>query len=75
MLCSASRSQIDGLVPVDDVAGEGEGLDVDDVHVAALGADVEPLALKRQVEAGDPVVDNIVLLSLRRKRVSRSING
>jgi hypothetical protein len=45
--------QFDSLVPVDDVSGYGERLDVDDVDVAPFSADVEPLALERQVEAGD----------------------
>lgn len=47
-------SHFDGLVPVDDVSAEREGFDVDDVHVAALRAHVDPLRLQRQVEAGDP---------------------
>lgn len=47
-------SHFDGLVPVDDVPAEREGLDVDDVHVAALRAHVHPLGLQRQVQAGDP---------------------
>lgn len=47
-------SHFDGLVPVDDVPAEREGLDVDDVHVAALRAHVHPLRLQRQVQAGDP---------------------
>ena len=45
--------QFDSFVPVDDVSGYGERLDVDDVDVAPFSADVEPLALERQVEAGD----------------------
>jgi hypothetical protein len=45
--------QFDSFVPVDDVPGYGERLDVDDVDVAPFGADVEPLALERQVEASD----------------------
>ena len=45
--------QFDSLVPVDDVSGYGERLDVDDVDVAPFSANVEPLALERQVEAGD----------------------
>ena len=51
--------QFNGLVPVDDVAGQTETLDVDNVDVAALGADVEPLALERQVEAGNPVESKV----------------
>lgn len=47
-------SHFDGLVPVDDVSGEREGLDVDHVHVAALRADVDPLGGQRQVQARDP---------------------
>ena len=45
--------QFDSLVPVDDVSGYGERLDVDDVDVAPFSANVQPLALERQVEAGD----------------------
>lgn len=47
-------SQFDGLVPHDDVSGEDEGLDVDDVRVAALGAHVQPLTLEGKVAEGDP---------------------
>lgn len=47
-------SHFDGLVPVDDVSGEREGLDVDDVHVPALRAHVDPLGGERQVQARDP---------------------
>ena len=46
--------QIDGFVPVDDVAGYGERFDVDHVDVAALRAHVQVFALERQVEADDP---------------------
>jgi len=41
--------QADGLVPHDDVSGQNERLDVDDVHVALVRAHVQPLALERQV--------------------------
>lgn len=47
-------SHFDGLVPVDDVAGEREGVDVDDVHVPTLRAHVQPLGLQREVQACDP---------------------
>lgn len=46
--------QLDRFVPVDDVTRNGERFDVDDVHVAFLRADVEPLALERQMETSDP---------------------
>ena len=46
--------QIDGFVPVDDVTGNGEGVDVDHVDVAAFRSHVEIFALERQVEANDP---------------------
>ena len=45
---SGVYSQFDGLVPVDDVAGDDERLDVDDVHVALLGAHVQPFTLQGQ---------------------------
>lgn len=47
--------QFNSLVPVDHVAGQTKSFDVDDVDVAAFRADVQPFALERQVEAGDPV--------------------
>lgn len=46
--------QLDGFIPVDHVTGDGEGLDVHDVDVPPLRAHVEPFALEREVEAGDP---------------------
>ena len=46
-------SQFDGFVPVDDVTRERERLETDDVNVAAFSADVQPLALERQVAVAD----------------------
>ena len=48
-------SQINGLVPVDDVATEGKGLDVDHMHVTPLRTYVQPLALEGQAHVRDPV--------------------
>ena len=48
--------QLDGFVPVDDVARQGKGLDVDHMDVASLRAYVQPLALVRQVDVSDPVI-------------------
>ena len=47
-------SQFYGLVPVDDVSRERERVHVDDVNVAPLRADVQPLALERQAHRHDP---------------------
>jgi len=45
--------QIDSLVPVDNVAGHNERLNVDDVNVTTVRAYVQPLALEGQVTEGD----------------------
>ena len=50
MCCIAnSDSQFDGFVPVDNVTRQSERLKANNVHVAAFGANVQPLALKRQM--------------------------
>jgi len=38
--------QFYGLVPVDDVAGENKRLEVEDVNIALLRPNVQPLALE-----------------------------
>lgn len=50
----SNNLQFDGFVPVDDVTRQTEAFDVDNVDVAAFRADVQPLALERQVETGNP---------------------
>ena len=47
-------SQLNGFVPHDDVAREGERLHVDDVDVPPLRPDVQPLTLEGQVAVRDP---------------------
>lgn len=54
----------DGFVPVDHVSGEREGLNVDDVHVPAFGADVDPLRLQRQVQARYPAGSSSLIKSI-----------
>ena len=51
--------QFHGLIPVDDVARESERLHVNDVYVAALCSNVQPLALERQVAVCDSKVKTI----------------
>ena len=46
---SATDSQFDGFVPVDDITRQSERLEADDVYVSALRPHVQPLALERQV--------------------------
>ena len=41
-----SYLQLNGLVPVDDIAGQDERLYVDNVHVPALRAYIQPTALE-----------------------------
>lgn len=48
--------QLDDLVPVDDIAGQGERVDVESVHIATLGAQVEPAALEGKVAVGDALL-------------------
>lgn len=47
--------QLDGFVPVDDVARQHEGLDVNHVDVSTFRADVQPFALQWQVDVRNPV--------------------
>lgn len=49
-----SYSHIYCFVPVDNVARECERLDIDNMNVAFLGANVQPFALKRKMNEGDP---------------------
>ena len=44
-----THSQFDGFVPVDDIAGEDERLDVDNMDIAPLCSNVQPLTLEWQV--------------------------
>lgn len=46
--------QFYGLVPHDDVSGQNEGLDVDDVCVSTLCPHVQPFTLKGKVAKRDP---------------------
>ena len=46
-------SQFDGFVPVDNITRQSERLEANDVYIAALRADVQPLALKRQMTVTD----------------------
>lgn len=66
-ISNAWYSHFDGLVPVDDVAGERKRLDVDYVHVTALRAHVDPLGGQRQVEARDPAGEGGVSASVASK--------
>jgi hypothetical protein len=50
----SNNLQFDGFVPVDDVTRQTEAFDVDNVDVATFRADVQPLALERQVETSNP---------------------
>lgn len=54
LLLSISHSQFDGLIPHDDISGQDEGLDVDDVCVAALRPHVQPFTLEGKVAERDP---------------------
>lgn len=51
---SISDSQFYGLVPHDDISGQNEGLDVDDVCVPALRPHIQPFTLKGKVAKRDP---------------------
>jgi len=53
IIVKTSRSQFDGFVPVDNVTRQSERLKADDVYVAALRADVQPLALERKMAVTD----------------------
>ena len=44
--CQFRYLQFDGFIPIDRVSGQDEWFDVDNVYVASLCADVEPLALE-----------------------------
>lgn len=46
-------SQFNGLVPVDDIAREGESLDVSNVDISSLRPYIQPLTLEWQVAVGD----------------------
>lgn len=47
-------SQFYGLVPHDDITRQDEGLDVDDVRVAALRPHIQPFTLEGKVAKRDP---------------------
>lgn len=47
--------QFNGLVPVDDIAREGESLDVGHVDISSLRPYVQPLTLEWQVAVGDSI--------------------
>lgn len=53
-LITDSNLQFYGLVPHDDVSGQNEGLDVDDVCVSAFCPHVQPFTLKGKVAKRDP---------------------
>ena len=53
-----TNSQVNGFVPVDDVAGEHKSLDVDHMNVASVGTNIEPLALEGQAYARDSAKRN-----------------
>ena len=60
-------SHFDALIPVDDVSGESERLDIDDVHIAAFSPDVHPLGLERQVtERNSTTTQSITVIIISR---------
>lgn len=46
--------QFYGLIPHDDVSGQNEGLNVDDVCVSTLCPHIQPFTLEGEVAKGDP---------------------
>lgn len=54
---STTDLQFNGFVPIDDISGEGEGVHIDKVRIAAFSANVQPFTLKRQAGKGDPEIN------------------